>query len=246
MEVNRRNPLPLYCQLETILMEMIQSGDLNPLDPIPTENELIQRYGLSRTTVRQAIGNLVKEGYLYRQRGKGTFVSRPKQQHGLGKLTSFSEDMRSRGMAPSSKILELKIVKAPEHASGGLEIGKGTLVWKIARLRFADGEPMCIQTSYIHTGLVSTIEIGDVDVDGVGSLYELLENKYHLSLREADETLDAALAWPEEARLLGIQHGAPLMVRNRTTFLANGRPVEFVTTLYRADRYQCKFHTYRD
>ena len=244
MEIDRRNPLPLYCQLEVILTELIQVGELKPHDPIPTEGELMQRYGLSRTTVRQAAGNLVKEGYLYRQRGKGTFVSRPKQRHGLAKLTSFSEDMRSRGMAPSSKVLELEVVRVPEHVSGCLEIGKGTLVWKIARLRFADGEPMCIQTSHIPTQLVSTIEIADVD--GEGSLYELLESKYHLSLREADETLDAALAWPEEARLLGIQHGAPIMVRNRTTFLADGRPVEYVTTLYRADRYLCMFHTYRD
>ncbi|MFH1926860.1 MAG: GntR family transcriptional regulator [Chloroflexota bacterium] len=244
MEIDRRNPLPLYSQLEAIILEMMQSGELKPHEPIPTESELVQRYGLSRTTVRQAVGNLVKGGYLYRKRGKGTFVSRPKQQHGLEKLTSFSEDMRSRGMKPSSEVLKLEIVKASGHTTERLEIAEGTPVWKIARLRFADGEPMCIQTSYIPTGLVRDIEIADVD--GEGSLYELLENKYHLSLREADETLDAALAWPEEARLLGIQRGAPLMVRKRITFLADGRPVEFVTTYYRADRYRCMFHTYRD
>ena len=244
MQIDRRNPLPLYFQLEAIIMELIETGELKPHEPIYTEGELMQRYGLSRTTVRQAVADLVKEGYLYRRRGKGTFVSRPKERHALERLTSFSEDMRARGMTPGARVLELEIIEASERISDPLEVEKGSSVWKIARLRLADGEPMCIQTSYIPTGLVDTIEMADLE--GEGSLYELLERRFQLPLRESDEALEAVLAWPEESQLLGIKHGAPLLLRTRTTFLADGRPVELVTTLYRADRYQCVFHATRD
>ncbi len=244
MGIDRRSPLPLYSQLEAILTQSIDEGELKPHDRIPTETELMQHHGLSRTTVRKAVSSLVREGYLYRQIGKGTFVSRPKQRHGLEKLTSFSEDMRSRGMVPSSQVLELETTKAAGSVARRLETDKDDLVWKIVRLRFANGEPMCIQTSYVPTALVSTIRAADVA--GERSLYELLETEYHLRLRESEETLDADFAWPEEAQLLGVQEGSPLMVRDRTTYLADGRPMEHVKTLYRADRYQYTFHTYRD
>ncbi|MBC7263990.1 MAG: GntR family transcriptional regulator [Chloroflexi bacterium] len=243
MGINRREPVPLYHQLKEVLLSKIERGELNPNTPIPSEKQLMEAYGLSRTTVRQAISELVAEGYLYRQRGKGTFVSRPKVQHGLRKLTSFSEDMRSRGLRPGSHVLEMRNVVPPKNIAAALELGEGEQALKIVRLRLANGEPMGIQTSYVP--LRTGIKIDPEELEGEGSLYALLESRFNILLGEADETLEATVASETEARLLGVKRGSPLLLRERTTFSLDGKPIEFVKALYRADRYRYLVHLTR-
>jgi len=243
LEINRYDRVPLYCQLKAVILERIENGELQPNDPLPSEKELMEQYGLSRTTVRQAISELVREGYIYRLRGKGTFVSRPKMQHGLRRLTSFSEDMRSRGLRPGAQVLEFGRVKPSRKVAGHLELTGDEEVYKIVRLRFADDEPVGLQESYVR------LEAGKVirrdDVEGEGSLYDLLESRFHIQLNEADETVEATLADAREAGLLGIKKGSPLLLRERVTYALGGRPVEFVKTLYRADRYKYLVHVTR-
>ena len=241
--INRRDRVPLYCQLKAIILERIENEELRPNDPIPPEKDLMRQYGLSRTTVRQAISELVREGYIYRSRGKGTFVSRPKMQHGLRTLTSFSEDMRSRGFKPSSHVLEFERVKPSTKMASRLELTEDDEVYKIVRLRLADGEPVGLQASYVPAS--EDWVITRADVEGEGSLYELLESRFAIQLDEADETVEAALANAREAELLEVEKGAPLLLRERITFTIRGRPVEFVKTLYRADRYKYLVHISR-
>ena len=190
--IDRHERVPLYCQLRAVILQRIENGELKPNDPIPSEKELIKQYGLSRTTVRQAINELVREGYIYRQQGKGTYVSRPKMQHGLRKLTSFSEDMRSRGLRPGSQVLEFGRVVPPRRVAAALEIPEGEQAYRIVRLRMADGEPVGLQESHVRVdpNLVITRE----DVAGEGSLYSLLESRFNLQLNEADESVEATLA----------------------------------------------------
>jgi len=237
MGIDRYGHLPLYCQLKAILLKGIEDGELEPNDPIPSEAELMREYGLSRTTVRQAINELVTEGYLYRRQGKGTFVSRPKLQYGLRRLTSFSEDMRSRGLEPSSQVLEFGKVTPPPKVAVRLNLmNEGEKVYRIVRLRFANGEPMGIQESYVHVDPDQVIRYEDVN--GGGSLYRLLEERFNISLSEAEETVEATLASAHEARLLGVKKGSPLLLHERITYSLDRRPIEFVKTLYRADRYK--------
>lgn len=243
MGINRREPVPLYYQLKEVLLSKIERGELNPNMPIPSEKQLMEAYGLSRTTVRQAISELVAEGYLHRQRGKGTFVSRPKVQHGLRKLTSFSEDMRSRGLQPGSHVLEMRSEVPPKRIATSLELKEGEQALKIVRLRLANGEPMGIQTSYVP--LWTGIKIAPEDLEGEGSLYALLETRFNILLGEADETLEATVANETEAQLLGVKKGSPLLLRERTTFSLDGKPIEFVKALYRADRYRYLVHLTR-
>jgi len=243
LEINRHNRIPLYYQLKAIILEEIESGELRPNDPIPSEKELIRQYGLSRTTVRQAISELVREGYIYRRRGKGTFVSRPKMQHGLRKLTSFSEDMRSRGLLPGARVLEFGRVRPPQKIAACLELAEDDEVYRILRLRLADGEPVGLQESYVHVG--GDRVITQADVEGEGSLYDLLESRFHILLGEADESVEATVADAREADLLEVKKGAPLLLRERVTYEVAGRPVEFVKTLYRADRYKYLVHITR-
>jgi len=242
--INRHERVPLYCQLRSVILERIENGELKPNSPIPSETELVKQYGLSRTTVRQAINELVREGYIYRRKGKGTFVSRPKMQHGLRKLTSFSEDMLSRGLRPTSKVLEFGRVVPCSRVVSMLEMETGEEVYRIVRLRLADGEPVGLQESYVRVGPDQVIT--QEDIGGEASLYGLLESRFNLQLNEANESVEASLADPGEARLLGVRKGAPLLLRERVTYALEGEPVEFVRTLYRADRYKYLVHLARE
>lgn len=115
MYINKHSPVPIYHQIEEQLKAMIDKGELQPDMLLPSEREYSETFGISRMTVRQALSNLVSQGYLYRQKGKGTFVSKQKIKQPLQGLTSFSEDMKSRGRKPSSKLLRFEIIKADEH-----------------------------------------------------------------------------------------------------------------------------------
>ena len=244
MQTDRHSPIPLHAQLEAILYGLIESGELKPLDAIPSEFELMKKYNISRDTVRHAIASLVKEGFLFRKRGKGTFVSRPKERFGLVKLLGFNEEMRAKGLTPNTKVLELEIIEAPPQVAERLHVPQITKVWRISRLRLADDEPMCVQINYIPLDVIDQIEKNDLE--GNGSLYDLLENHYQVDIAEADETVHAVLAWDEESRLLNIQHGAPLISRELVAYTVDGHPIEYMVTFYRADRYAFTFRSTRD
>lgn len=243
MGINRRDRIPLYCQLKAVILERIEAGELRPNDPISSEKELIKQYGLSRTTVRQAISELVREGHIYRWRGKGTFVSRPKMRHGLRKLTSFSEDMRSRGFRAGARVIEFGLVRPPSKVVSRLDLAEDDQVYRIVRLRLADEEAVGLQESYVHVGEDRVIT--QADVEGEGSLYELLESRFAIQLDEADESVEATVANAREADLLDVKKGAPLLLRERVTYEVGGRPMEFVKTLYRAGRYKYLVHIVR-
>jgi GntR family transcriptional regulator len=242
--IDRHTRVPLYCQLRAVILERIENGEFKPNDPIPSEAELTRQYGLSRTTVRQAINELVREGHIYRLQGKGTFVSRPKMQHGLRKLTSFSEDMLSRGLRPASQVLEFGRVAPSSKVASMLEMPEGEEVYRIVRLRLADDEPVGLQES--HVRVAHEQKIAREDISGEGSLYRLLESRFNMQVNEADESVEATLADAHEAELLQVRKGAPLLLRERITYVLGGKPVEFVKTLYRADRYRYLIHLTRD
>src|SRR5512137_1074852 len=147
--VDPNDYLPRYYQLANILRERIASGELEAHQSIPSERQLEELYSVSRTTIRQAIDLLVRQGFLYREHGRGTFVSPQKLQKGISELTSFTEDMKQRGLVPGQKILEIGMVEAPEKVRQHLELPAGSdAVLRIERLRLGDGVPMGLQTSY--------------------------------------------------------------------------------------------------
>lgn len=228
---------PKYYQLATILRERISGGELTAHQPIPSERQLEEIYSVSRTTIRQAIDLLVRQGFLYREHGRGTFVSPQKLQKGISELTSFSEDMRSRGLVPGQKILELKMAAPPDEVRQRLDLPPdcGELLY-IERLRLGDGVPMGLMTAYhvLPEGLTITREM----LEAAGSIYNLLAERYHLIPTEAYETLEAVLATPYEAGLLQIAPGSPLLMSVRITYSQYRRAMEYVRILYRADRYQ--------
>jgi GntR family transcriptional regulator len=235
--VDPNNFLPRYYQLANILRDRISKGDLAARQPIPSERQLEKDFSVSRTTIRQAIELLIRQGFLYREHGKGTFVSPQKLQKGISELTSFTEDMKRRGIVPGQKILEIGYVRPPEDVLSHLELTVDSeKVLRIERLRLGDGVPMGLQTSYYVLPEGQTIS--RPELEEYGSIYRILQEKFHLMPSEADETLEVALATPREAFLLQIEPGSPLLVSERTTWSQYRRVIEFVKILYRGDRYR--------
>ena len=187
--------------------------------------------------ILKGIDLLVRQGFLYREHGKGTFVSPPKLQKGISELTSFTEDMKRRGIVPGQKILMIGYVDPPENVRLQLELPRDSgQVLCVDRLRLGDGSPMGLQTSYYNLpeGLSFTRE----DLEAIGSIYALLREKLHLIPTEADETLEVTVASAHEASLLHVAAGSPLLLSQRTTYSQTRRVIEFAKIRYRGDRYR--------
>jgi GntR family transcriptional regulator len=235
--IDPNDGLPRYYQLANILRESISDGRFESHQPIPSERQLESLYSVSRTTIRQAIGLLIRQGFLYREHGRGTFVSPQKLQKGISELTSFTEDMNRRGIVPGQKILEIGYVEPSESVRQHLELPVTcTQVLRIERLRLGDAVPMGLQTSYYILPEGQTIT--RTELEQYGSIYKMLQEKFHLIPTEADETLEVTLATPREAALLQIPAGSPLLLSERTMYSQYRRVVEFVKILYRGDRYR--------
>ncbi|GLW05319.1 GntR family transcriptional regulator [Microtetraspora sp. NBRC 13810] len=229
------SPVPKYFQLREILLDLMESNELPIGAAIPSERDLCQQFGLSRMTVRQAVDHLVSEGRLHRVAGKGTFVARPKIEMAL-RLTSFSDDMRARGLRPGSRDLDRRIMRASAHLARELGIRPGDEVHFIERLRTADGEPLCIERAHIPVSLAPDL----IDRDLTDrSLYGLLESDYGLVLDAGELTIDGGIADPGDADLLKLPRGGAVLLLQRRSF-AGGVCAELGVSTYRADRYQLR------
>ncbi len=214
---------------------------LAPHDKLPTERDLADEFSLSRLTVRQVLARLESEGWVYREQGSGTFVGEPRIAKSL-ELTSFSEDMRARGLRPGSD--QVKILELPAGAEVGraLEISPRASVLHFHRIRTADGAAMCIEDSYIPAALAPGLSGTNVE----GSLYELLESRFHLKVDHADQTIRATVLSPSDAALLGSVEFGPAFDVTRVGFDARGRRLEYARSVYRGDRYSYDLTIYRN
>lgn len=235
MVIQRTGVVPLYYQLEEILSQRIDSGELKPSEPIPSEAELQEQYGVSRTTVRQAIARLVTAGKLRTVQGKGTFVTEPKVEEKVEAVTSLSQELLARNIRPTSRILGLACTFPSAKVADVLRLDKGQDIVRLERLRLADGEPIGISTAYLPLRLVPGLAERGLAGE---SLYEVLENEFGLILHEADEVVSASAALEREAQLLDIPVGAPVLLVTRTTYSVEGAPIEYSRTVFRADRYR--------
>lgn len=234
----RRRGLPIYLQIKEMLLHRMESGQLRPGDRLPSEREISETYGISRMTVRQAVLDLVQEGYLERHQGKGTFVCLPKLSQSLTTLTGYTEDMLRRGLKPSARILQKTSQLVPPHVAKGLGLELQETVFVLRRLRLADDLPMAIETSYLSSRVLPTFVFPD---QNDFSLYRYLQSHFGIHLAKAVQTVQATLAGVQDGNLLGVSPGAPLLATERITYLANGDALEHAVSVYRADRY--KFYT---
>jgi GntR family transcriptional regulator len=233
MVPDRDLPVPLYHQVKTLILRDIEAERWQPDDRLPTEGELADRFKVSKITIRQAMRDLVNLGYVRREQGRGTFVQRPPINLGPRELTSFTTEMRGHAMRASSEVLEQGFIDDDDIAAK-LEMSGGTLLFRLRRLRLADGEPMGIQMAYIPAALVPGIDTIDF---ASASLYDVLSARYNLAPVSAHETHMAVAVGTDDARLLHVLPGSAAMAAVRISRLTDGRPLECVESIMRGDRY---------
>jgi GntR family transcriptional regulator len=217
-------------QVRSVLERLIDD-ELNAGDAIPSERNLVSRLGVSRVTVRQAIADLVDAGVLQRVHGKGTYVTGPQVDSRLH-LTSFSREMRDRGLRPATVVLSAEALPAEEDVAQALHVEPGEEVIRVERLRTADGTPMAHEIGYYPSALFP----GLLDRE-LGSLYDVFASDYGIPVTSGEQTIRAESADAQQARVLGIPKRAPLLVQERIT-RAGDQVIEFATSWYRADRYR--------
>ncbi|WP_428908860.1 GntR family transcriptional regulator [Niallia sp. Krafla_26] len=232
--IKKNSPIPIYYQIVERIQKQIANGDLQPGDALPSEREFAEKYHISRMTVRQALTQLENDGYIYRIRGKGTFISEHKIEQTLPGLTSFTEDMTARGLKPGSHLLHFEIIPATEQIAKMLRISEYGPVYEIKRIRLADHVPMALETNYISANLIKGFTEDIVNQ----SIYAYMEEQLGLKIEHATQTIESSVANETEAKMLEIKPGAPIMLIQRNTFLQDGTPVELVKSTYRADRYK--------
>jgi GntR family transcriptional regulator len=231
METPAAAALPKYYVLKEQILALIE--DAAPGTLIPTERALAEQYGTSRTTVRQAIGELVAEGRLDRTQGRGTFVAPPKVTH-VRQLTSFSDDAASQGLTASARILDISQVPADPATARRLAVDAGTEVHRVERIRLVNGEPLAHETAFLAGSLPDLA--GNVEIRG--SLYSALNEDYGIRISEVEDTVETKLAGPDEVRLLDVEMGAPMLLVHRLGIDADAVPVEWTRSVFRGDRFR--------
>ena len=222
---------PKYYAVKRHLLEIIET--LTPGSPVPTERLLMAQLETSRTTVRQALAELVGEGRLVRRQGSGTYVAEPKVSWPL-RMTSFTEQAQASGRSASTELIDARRDRATDEIAERLGLSPGAPVHSIERLRLVDDTPMALETSHLSAnrfpGLARHLRRTD-------SLYRVLRDEYGVVPISAEETIETATATPREAELLNTETGAPILMLSRDSFDA-AREVEWVRSWYRGDRYR--------
>jgi GntR family transcriptional regulator len=214
------------------VLELIEP--LSVGEAIPAERQLGIDLGVSRLTVRAALDELVREGYLVRRRGAGTFVAEPKVAKGID-ITSFSDDMRARGLTPESRTLDLHVEMAGARLGRILHVSPSEEILSVKRLRLADGDPMAIELLHTRASLVPGLTGRDLEEN---SFYDLLASRYGISIVGGTQTVEPTVTNEEESASLGVPLHSPALLFERLTRSSTGDLVEFTSSTYRGDRYR--------
>lgn len=230
--VVRASPVPLYIQIDEELRGQIESGELGPLAQVPSETDLAEHFSVSRMTARKALDRLVADGMLFRQPGKGTFVAPTKIAHGASQGLSFSAAMKAQGLSCETRVLEAETVGAPSNVARTLSLPAGGQAIFLRRLRIVDGTPAAIHLSYMPARLSALLE-----ADLSGSLSELM-SRVGARVERSEDSVEAVLATGEEARLLNVPEGSPLVLIRGTAYSSGNEPIRYTEALYPGGRWQ--------
>lgn len=242
-KLNRTSQIPLHRQLQQLIREKIETGNWQPGQLIPREHDLMEQFGLSRFTVRQALDELTQAGYLIRTRKRGTIVNdKAKVEQDLGYFYSFARDLALRGLHPSSRVLRLEKIeiegivdKETAQLLSLAAYSNELSVYLLCRLRLIENEPLVLENSYL--ALPQHIRLDQYDWSRQ-SVYEVLQKDYGLEVDHAKEYLEPVNLTPEKAALLGVSAGSAAMQVERLTYARNGKPFERRISLIRGDRYR--------
>lgn len=224
--------VPKYYELRQWLRQEIDG--LPPGTPVPPERTLSDQFNISRTTVRQALHDLAVEGRIVRMRGRGAFVATPKVTQNL-QLTSYTQDMIAQGLRPGARLIDVTVTTAEVDVAESLNVAVGSRVTRVERVRYANGEPMAVETVYLNHQRFP--DIHEKLTENV-SLYAVLKEEYGIVPDHGEETIETILAPPAVSRLLGTDPSTPMLMLTRSSRDADGQPLEYVRSLYRGDRFR--------
>ena len=236
-KINRQEKAPLYDLIEQNLRQLILRGQLNQGESVPSEWELAELYGVSRLTVRNALENLTRQGWLVKRHGVGTFVAHPKVTEISPSKLSFTEQMRSIGRKPSSRLVSIRVIPTDADVASSLKLDQGQPVVEIMRVRLADNEPILLETSYLSQARFPGLELATQLAST--SLYDWLSSQYHTSVAMMDQTLEPVLLSEAQAKHLETLPGTPAMYSKVLAYTSEGVPIEYSWSVTRGD--QCRF-----
>ncbi len=238
-KLDRNNPKPLYQQFREILEESIDSGTWEPDDKIPSENQLSSTYGLSRMTVRSVLLDLVKEGKLYRVQGKGTFVAEQKIEAMSLYYVGIREQLEELGYEVATRTLECTVTESNSNVAKHLDIRPGTPVFMIKRLRSIKEGPVSIHISYIPTQYAGGLTPEILEQE---QLCVLMSRNYGLQRKKMTETLESVAADSEEAELLQVEKGHPLLLLKDELHSDDDIPYEYTKVVFRGDKIKIRLN----
>jgi GntR family transcriptional regulator len=234
------NGLPAYQRIQGVIRKRIDSSQLHPGDPVPSERELARIHHVSLMTARHALASLEREGLVERRRGIGTFVAPPKIH--FNKLMSYTEQMAVRSLAAASKVLFAKVVENENEAAARLSLPPMSGILKLERLRHAAGEPFALETCYLNAAEFSGLANAPIARD---SLFGILERDFDVELGYADEEIDATAADPRIADLLAIPRREPLLRIRQVIYSTKAKAIMYVLGFYRSDRHNLMIRRFR-
>jgi GntR family transcriptional regulator len=232
MSQNGRNGLPAYQKIQRAIRQRIEAKQLKPGDAVSSERELAKIHGVSLMTARHALVGLEREGVVERRRGAGTFVAPPRIH--FNKLMSYTEQMASRGLPPSSKVITARMVEGEQEIAARLRLGATSRMVKIERVRLTGDEPFALETCYLPGDEFADLVNAPL---GRSSLFSTLEHDYGVELAYADEEVDATVAEGRVAQLLNLRAGAPLLRMRQVIYSSKSKPVIYVIGFYRSERH---------
>ena len=235
MTLQRQHPVPLYQQIQASLRAEIESGHYGTHQRLPSERELSDQFGVSRMTVRQALDALSQEGLIYGRVGKGTFISEPKIDQQLARLTGFSEEMSRLKQSPASRVLKFVAISATKDVAAALQLAPKARVFNLIRVRLANEQPLAIEHAFFPAHLCPEFLVHDFSTE---SVYDVLRKQYAWRLVRAQQTVESRLASDDELKILGMKRPAPILAMTRITMVEQGFPIEYVRSAYRGDRYK--------
>jgi GntR family transcriptional regulator len=237
-QIDHNSKLPLYELIEQNFHELILRGQLKTGDLIPPEFELVDYYGVSRMTLRRALENLVRQGWIVRHQGVGTYARKPTTTRIAPSKLSFTEQMRAIGRLPTSRLIGMKIIPARAEVASYLNIHEGEPTIEINRVRLADGEPILLEHTYLSQARVPGLEnIASLETS---SLYETLNTKYGINVVSMDQILEPVFLDSEDAALLDATAGSPAILSEVIAYSEEGQPIEYTWSITSGSK--CKFY----
>lgn len=245
--INKRSPIPAYNQLIDIIYNQVRNRELLPNEMLPSETELCKMYSISRTTVREALRRLTRDGLLYTIKGKGTFVAEPKLDQIMIKIPDFYEDMAVRGLKPDVKVIDIRVIKANQLVSEKLMIPLNENVFRIKRLFLADNKPYVLEKKFIvcmDCKVLNSCREEDLTNIKDQSVFDVLAGKCHICNDYAHVSIEATTIRPDEARYLEVSAGTVAFYVDLVAFKKDDTPCGWIASVYRGDLYRFKTKIY--